>query len=65
MVLEKGENIMTLSAPKQVTFIISVVLALLGLLAAIVQLGFLSSIAIWLILVGFVILAVGCFVPDL
>ena len=56
---------MTLSAPKQLTFIISVVLALLGLLATVVQLGFLSGIAIWLILIGFIVLAAGCFVPNL
>jgi hypothetical protein len=56
---------MTLSAPKQMTFIISVVLAVVGLLATFIQLGFLSGIAIWLILVGFILLAVGCLVPNL
>jgi hypothetical protein len=56
---------MSLSAPKQVTFIVAVVLAVIGLLASIVQLGFLTDMSIWLILVGFIVLAAGCFVPNL
>lgn len=56
---------MSLSAPKQVTFIIAVVLAVLGLLAALVPLGFLSGIALWIVLLGFLILALGCLLPDL
>lgn len=55
---------MSLSAPKQVTFIIAVVLAVLGLLAALVPLGFLSGIALWIVLLGFLILALGCLLPD-
>lgn len=56
---------MSLSAPKQLTFIIAVVLAVLGLLASIVQLGFLTDMSTWLVLLGFIVLAVGCFVPNL
>ena len=56
---------MTLSAPKQLTFIIAVVLAVIGLLATIVQLGALTGLAIWLILLGFIVLAIGCLVPNL
>ncbi|WP_420640984.1 hypothetical protein [Candidatus Leptofilum sp.] len=56
---------MNLSAPKQVTFIVAVVLAVLGLLGMIIQLGFVTSLAPWLILIGFVVLAAGCFVPNL
>ena len=56
---------MSLSAPKQVTFIVAVVLALLGLLATVVQLGFLTGMSFWLVLIGFVVLAAGCFVPNL
>ena len=56
---------MSLSAPKQVTFIVAVVLAVLGLLGMIVQLGFVTSMAPWLILLGFVVLAVSCMVPNL
>lgn len=56
---------MSLSAPKQTTFIVAVALALLGILATIIQLGFLTGMATWLILIGFIVLAAGCFVPNL
>lgn len=56
---------MSLSAPKQMTFIVAVVLALLGLLATIAPLGVLTGYSFWLVLVGFVVLAAGCFVPNL
>lgn len=56
---------MNLSAPKQTTFIVAVILAVLGLLGQIVALGFITSLSFWLVLIGFVVLAVGCFVPNL
>jgi hypothetical protein len=56
---------MNLSAPKQTTFIVAVVLAVLGLLAAIIPLGFVSTISFWLVLIGFIVLAVGCLAPNL
>ncbi|WP_420629113.1 hypothetical protein [Candidatus Leptofilum sp.] len=56
---------MNLSAPKQMTFIVAVVLAVLGLLGLLIQLGFVTSMASWLILIGFIVLAAGCFVPNL
>jgi len=56
---------MNLSAPKQTTFIVAVVLAVVGLLATIIPLGFLTGLAIWVILLGFIALAAGCFVPNL
>ena len=64
-VFRKGEDIMTLSAPKQLTFIIAVVLAVVGLLAAIVPLGPLTGLSLWIILIGFVVLAAGCLLADL
>jgi hypothetical protein len=56
---------MSLTAPKQITFIIAVILAVLGLLAALIPLGFLTGISLWIILIGFVVLAAGCILPDL
>jgi heme/copper-type cytochrome/quinol oxidase subunit 1 len=56
---------MNLSAPKQMTFIVAVILAVLGLLGQIVALGFITTLAFWLVLIGFVLLAAGCFVPNL
>lgn len=56
---------MNLNAPKQVTFIIAVVLAVLGLLAMLVPLGTLTGLAPWIILLGFLVLALGCLLPNL
>lgn len=56
---------MSLSAPKQMTFIVAVVLAVLGLLGTLVQLSVITQLAPWLILLGFIVLAIGCFVPNL
>jgi hypothetical protein len=56
---------MSLSAPKQVTFIISVVLAVLAILATIVPLGFITGMAFWILALGFLVLALGCLLPDL
>jgi len=56
---------MTLSAPKQATFIVAVILAAIGLLALIVPLGVVTGMATWLILLGFIVLALGCMAPNL
>jgi hypothetical protein len=56
---------MDLSAPKQVTFWIAVVLAVLGLLGALATIPFLSAYSFWILLVGFIVLAAGCFLKDL
>ena len=56
---------MNLTAPKQITFIIAVVLAVLGLLATLIPLGLLTGMALWIILLGFLVLALGVLLPDL
>jgi hypothetical protein len=48
-----------LSAPKQITFLIAVVLAALGVLASLVTIPVLSGLSFWLVVLGFVILAIG------
>ncbi len=50
---------MRLSAPKVVTFWIAVALAVLGILASQGVLAALASYAFWLVVVGFVVLALG------
>ncbi|MCI0476252.1 MAG: hypothetical protein L0Y55_08395 [Anaerolineales bacterium] len=51
---------MKLSAPKQVTFWVAVVVAVLGLIANFVpSLPVLGGLGFWLLLLGFVILVVG------
>ena len=50
---------MTLNAPKQIVFIIAVVLAVLALLGALVSLPVISAYAFWILLIGFIVLAGG------
>ncbi len=50
---------MKLNTPKKVTFIVAVVLAALGLLGALITIPVLTDLAVWLVLVGFVLLALG------
>ncbi len=50
---------MKLSAPKQLTFWIAVILAVLGVLATLVTIPVLSGFAFWLVVIGFIVLAVG------
>ena len=50
---------MALSAPKQVTFWVAVVVAVIGLIAALVTIPVLSGFALWILVLGFVILAAG------
>jgi hypothetical protein len=55
---------MLLNPPKQVTFWISVVLAVIGLLGY-VAIAALAPYAFWILLVGFVLLALGLLVKGL
>ena len=50
---------MKLNQPKQATFWVAVVLALLGLLGTIVTIPVVSGFAFWFAFVGFVVLALG------
>jgi len=50
---------MKLSAPKQVTFWVAVVIGLIGLIAGIVPIPVVSPFAFWVVVVGFVILALA------
>ena len=48
---------MNLSAPKQITFWIAVVVAVIGVIASLVTVPVLSGFAFWLVVIAFVILA--------
>ena len=56
---------MNLNQPKQITFIVAVVLAVLGLLGALVTIPVVSGAAIWFVLLGFIVLAAGNVVSGL
>lgn len=51
---------MKLSAPTNVVFIISVIVAIIGLIAALGVVTAISAYAVWIMLLAFIILAVGC-----
>jgi hypothetical protein len=55
---------MKLSAPKQITWIIAVVLGVLGLLGSF-GVPVVSGLAFWLAFLGFAILAVATFIEGL
>lgn len=50
---------MQLSPPKQTTFFIAVILAVLGVLASFVTIPVLSGFSFWLVVIGFIVLAAG------
>ncbi len=50
---------MNISAPKQVTFWVAVIVAVVGVLAQLVTIPVLSGFAFWLVVLGFIILAAG------
>ena len=50
---------MQISAPKQITFWIAVVIAVVGLLAKLVTIPVLTGLAFWLVLIAFIVLAAG------
>ncbi|GAB1471691.1 hypothetical protein MASR2M66_25690 [Chloroflexota bacterium] len=56
---------MNLTEPKVVTFSIAVILALLGVLASAGVISGLSSYAFWLVVAGFVLLALANLLKDL
>ena len=56
---------MKLSAPKQITFWIAVVIAALGVIAKLVTIPVLSRFPGWLVLIAFVVLAAGNLIEGL
>jgi hypothetical protein len=53
-----------LSPPTQLVYIISVVVALLGVLAALGVVSFIPMASVWVVTIAFVILAVACLVKG-
>lgn len=56
---------MKLSAPKQITWIVAVVLGILGLLGALITIPFLSTFAFWFVFVALVLMLVATFIEGL
>jgi len=56
---------MKLNPPKNITFWISVVLGLLGLIGSFVSIPVVSGLAFWFVFVGFALLVAGLLVKGL
>ncbi len=56
---------MKLSAPYQGTFFIAVFLAVIGVIAHVAPIAALAQYALWLVVAGFVLLALGTLVKNL
>lgn len=55
---------MRLNAPKKITWIIAVVLGVLGVLASFVTIPFVSTYAFWFVTVAFVLLALATYLKG-
>ena len=51
---------MNLSAPTQVIFFLSLIIAVIGVLAGLGVITFIPLAAFWLVTIAYVVLAVGC-----
>jgi type IV secretory pathway TrbD component len=56
---------MNLSAPKQVTWLIALILGIIGLIAQLVTIPVLSGLAFWLVLIALVVMLVATYLPGL
>jgi nicotinamide riboside transporter PnuC len=56
---------MELSAPKNVTWWIAVILGVLGILATIVSVPFVTDKAFWFVAIGFILLALATLLKGL
>jgi len=56
---------MKLSAPKQITWIIALILGLLGILATLVPIPVISGIALWVVAVGLALMLIATVTRNL
>ena len=54
-----------LNAPTQLVFLISLVLAVLGVLAIFISIPIVSAYAFWFVVAGYVVLALGCIMKGM
>lgn len=55
---------MKLTAPKNITFWVAVILGVLGFLGSLVAIPLVSANAFWFVFIGFVVLVLGVFFKD-
>lgn len=64
--IEMEEKVMRLSAPKQITWVIAVILGVLGVIGGLVEtLPILGEYGGWLVFAGFALLAIATMVDGL
>ncbi len=56
---------MKFNAPKQITFVISVILVLIAVLVVLGVAPALPVSAFWIAVIGYTLLALGCWLPNL
>ncbi len=56
---------MKLNAPKFTTLLLSVLIAIIGVVSHFVQIPLISALNFWVVLVAFVLLALASFMPGL
>ena len=56
---------MKLSAPTQIVFLVSVVVAIIAVLMALGVIGFIPVASVWIMALAYVILAVGCLMTGM
>jgi hypothetical protein len=56
---------MRLTPPRKITFLIAIILGLLGIFGNLTPIPVVSSYAFWLLAFGFVLLALGCMLKGL
>jgi len=64
IMLEKGRK-MKLSKPKNNTWIVAVILGVLGIIGQLVTIPVISGYAFWFVTAGFVLLALATYFKDL
>lgn len=56
---------MKLSRPKNITWIIAVIAGVLGIIGSFVSIPIISEYSFWLVVIGFVLLALATYFKDL
>ena len=56
---------MSLNAPKQITWVIALIIGVIGILAELVTIPTISGFAFWLVVVAFVLLLLATYLKDL
>jgi hypothetical protein len=56
---------MKLSAPKQVTWIIALILGIVGILGTLVTIPVISGLAFWIVVVGLALMLLATFISGL